>query len=102
MIETDTAQAKRCLLFAAGFGHNDDGLGAVEHGACPSGVLTAETNIDAAGQVALGVFGGVADVENLRAGIAQTQHFGEIDGWRLRSRLRDPGWRRSRVLRMAS
>ncbi len=53
---------------------------AVEYGAGPGGVLAAETDVDAAGEVALGKFGGVADVEDLRARVAEGQDFVEFDG----------------------
>ena len=80
MIEADAAQAQRGFLFASGLGDDHDGLGAVEHGARPGGVLAAESDIDAAGQVALGVFGGIANVQNLRACVSHAQDFVEFDG----------------------
>ena len=56
------------------------GLVAIEHRAGPGGVLAAESDVDAAGEMALGELGGVADVEDLRARISQVEDFVELDG----------------------
>ena len=56
------------------------GLAAVQDGARPGGILAAQSDVDAAGEVPLGIFGGVADVENLSARISHSQDFGQIDG----------------------
>ncbi len=79
VIEADAAQAQGGFLLASRLGNDHDGLGAVEHGAGPSGVLAAEPDVDAAGQVTLGVLGGIANVEDLRACIAHPQDFIELD-----------------------
>ncbi len=80
MIETDTAQAQGGFLLASGLGDDHDGLGAVEHRTRPGGVLPAQSDIDAAGEVALGILGGVADVEDLSARVSHPQDLVEIDG----------------------
>ena len=45
--------------------------GAVEHGARPGGVLAAEADVDAAGEMGGGEFDGVADVEDLGSLVAE-------------------------------
>src|ERR1700751_285544 len=40
-IEADTAKAQRSLLLASGLGNDDDGLGAIENGSSPRGVLSS-------------------------------------------------------------
>ena len=93
VIETDAAQAQGGFLLASGLGDDHDGLGAVEHRARPGGVLAAESDVDAAGEVTLGVLGGVADVEDLSARVSHAQDFVEID--RTGEPVRDscPAWR---------
>jgi hypothetical protein len=80
VIETDAAQAQGGFLLAARLGNDHDGFGAVEDRARPGGVLAAESYVDASGEVALGVLGGLADVQNLSPVVSHPQDFGEIDG----------------------
>ena len=93
MIETDAAQAQGGFLFASRLGNNHDGLGAVEDRARPGGVLAAESDIDAAGEVTLGVLGGIADVEDLSARISHAEDFVEIDGMENLFEIAGPEWR---------
>ena len=46
----------------------------------PSGVLPAESDVDAAGEVTLGILGGVTDVEDLSARVSHPKDLVEIDG----------------------
>ena len=55
-------------------------LGAVEHRARPGGVLPAQSDVDAAGQVTLGVLGGVTHVEDLSAVVSHSKNLVQIDG----------------------
>ena len=80
VIETDTAQPQGGFLLASGLSDDHDGLGAIEHRASPGGVLPAESDVDAAGEVTLGILGGVADVEDLSARVSHPKDLGQIDG----------------------
>ena len=55
------------------------GLGAVEYRTRPSGVLPTESDVDAAGEMALGILGGIAHVEDLSARIPHPNDLIEID-----------------------
>src|SRR2546425_3332320 len=79
VIETDMAQSQGGFMFASGLGDDHDGLGAIEYCTGPSGVLPAQSDIDAAGQVALGVLGGIPHIENLGAPVAHPKDFVKID-----------------------
>ncbi len=72
VIETNPAQANRGLFFLVGGGDDDDGC-AIEHGARPGGELADEADVDAAGEMAGGEFGGVSGIEDLRAAGLQLQ-----------------------------
>src|SRR6476619_3207287 len=67
VIEADAAKANSCFLLAAGIRDDDDGMRAVKDRAGPRGVLTGETNIDAARQMRGGKLGGVARIKDLGA-----------------------------------
>ena len=79
MIETDAAQAHGGFLLAPGLGDDHDGLCAIEHRARPRGVLAAQPDVDATGDVILGILGGIADVENLSARVSHPKDLVEID-----------------------
>ena len=81
VIEADAAEAQDGFFFAAGFGDDDDWLGAVEDCSGPGCVLATEADVDAAGEVSLGIFCCVADVEDLGACVAKTDDFVEFDGF---------------------
>ena len=53
---------------------------AIEDRSGPGCVLAAETDVDAAGQVALGVFGGVSYVEDLSVRGFGSDHLVELYG----------------------
>ena len=80
MIESNAPQAQCSLLFAAGLGDDHDWLGAVQHGSGPGGILASQADVDAAREMSFGVFGGVADVENLGPRVSQVQNLIEFDG----------------------
>src|ERR1700686_4907244 len=80
MIETDTAQAQGGFLLAARRGDDHNGLGTVEYGPRPGRVLSPEPNVNAPGQVPVGVLVGIADVQNLSSAISHPEDFGKIDG----------------------
>ena len=65
-------------MLAAGLGDDDDGAGGVEDGAGPGCELAVEADVDGVGEVAHGVFGVVAHVEDLSASAGQLEDFGEI------------------------
>src|SRR6266568_4772247 len=69
------AHSQGGFMFASGLGDDHDGLGAIEYCTGPSGVLPAQSDIDAAGQVALGVLGGIPHIENLGAPVAHPKDF---------------------------
>ena len=95
------AQPQCRFLLASRLSDNHDGPGAVKHHARPSGVLAAKSDIDAAGDVTLGILGRIADVQNLSARISHPEHFIEIDRMEnLFQIVVESG--RSRVLRIAS
>src|SRR6185437_107700 len=87
VIEADAAEAECGFVLAAGFGDDDDGFFAVEQRSGPRGVLAAEADVEAAGEMALGELYRVADVEELDkirdAGFLQREDFVE------RERLQD-------------
>ncbi len=65
VVEADAAEAEGGLFFAAGFGDESDGAGAVEDGAGPGGVGAGEADVDGGGEMAGGVLGRFTDVEEL-------------------------------------
>jgi len=67
VIEADAPEAHGGLVLAAGCGDDDDGVLAIEEGADPGCVLTAEADVDASGEMSGGEFGGVAGIEDLGA-----------------------------------
>ena len=73
-VEADAAWADGGPGFAARRRDDDDGVFAIEDRAGPGGVLAAEADVDAASEMSGGEFGGVARVENLRAGGLQSQN----------------------------
>ena len=80
MVEADSPEAQGGLLFASRLGDDDDGLFGIEDCAGPGGVLSAQPDVDAAGEVTLGVFCGVADIEKLGAGVAHGKNLFEVEG----------------------
>jgi hypothetical protein len=57
VIKSDTAQAQGGFQFASRLGNDHDWLGAIEHSSGPGCVLATQSNVDASGEVPLGVFG---------------------------------------------
>src|SRR5258706_5012761 len=52
----------------------------MEYRTGPCGVLPTESDIDATGDVTLGILGGFTDVENLSARVAHLKNLVQIDG----------------------
>src|ERR1700730_5941217 len=52
----------------------------MEYRTGPSGVLPSESDVDAAGQVTLGILGGFTDVEDLSARVPHPKDLVKIDG----------------------
>jgi len=67
IIETDAAETDGGFIFACGVGNDDDGLGLIEDGAGPGGVLAVETDVDATGKMGRSKLIGLAGIEDLRA-----------------------------------
>ena len=67
VIEADAAEPHRRLVLASRVGDDHDRLLAAQHRAGPRGVLPAEADVDAAGQVRGGELRRIARVEDLRA-----------------------------------
>jgi hypothetical protein len=80
VIKSDTAQAQGGFQFASRLGNDHDWLGAIEHSSGPGCVLATQSNVDASGEVPLGVFGRIPHVEDLGAGVSRPDHFVELDG----------------------
>src|SRR5258708_33886561 len=80
VVETDTAKAQGGLLLGSGLSNDENGLRAIENCPSPGGVLPAESDVDAASKVTLGVFGGIPDVEDLGAAVSELKNLVEIDG----------------------
>ena len=74
MVEADAAETNGGFVFASGVGDDDDRMDAIENGSGPGGVLAAEADVDAAGEVSGTKFLGIASVENLRAFGLQGEH----------------------------
>ena len=74
LIEADPSQPHRRLALAPGIRDDHDRLLAAQHRAGPRGVLTAETDIDAPGEVRGRKLRRVSHVQNLRATRLQRQH----------------------------
>ena len=73
VVEADAAEAHARLRLGAARADDDDRLRVVEDGAGPGGVLSAESDVQAAAQVGGGEVGRVARVEQLRAVALQRQ-----------------------------
>ena len=101
MIEAYATETQGSLLLSTGLRDNHNGLGAIEDGAGPGGILATETDVDATREMALRVFGGIANVKDLCALVAEFQNLIECDWLRTCSRFVS-SVARSRVLRMAS
>src|SRR5258706_67102 len=68
------AESQRGLVLASGVGDDDDRLITVQDCAGPGGVLSAEANVHAAGQVRGREFRRFSAVEQLSADLLQRQH----------------------------
>ena len=73
MIEADAAEPDGGFGFAAGVRDDHDGLLAMKNRAGPGGVLPAEADVDAAGEMRGGKFLRIACIEDLRASRLQLQ-----------------------------
>jgi hypothetical protein len=65
VIETNPAESQCGLLFTSRLGDDHDGLGTVEQGARPGGELPTQPDVDSAGNVTLGILGGISHIEDL-------------------------------------
>ena len=74
VIEADAAEPYRRFLLAARVGDDHDRPLAIEHGAGPRRILSAEADVDAASQMPLREVPGIAHVEHLRPGLLHAEH----------------------------
>jgi hypothetical protein len=65
MVETDTAETRRCLFLQARRSNQQNWLFPIEHGSCPTCELPVQTNVDAAREVPCRKLGRSPHVQNL-------------------------------------
>src|SRR4029450_4220607 len=86
-IESDAAEAHRRLLLTTRFRDDHDRSLRAENRACPRGVLAAEPDVYAAGEMCGRELGGVAGIEDLRTRALKVEKLLQ------RHRLQPPGER---------
>ncbi len=75
MIEADSPESQRRLLFPTRFRNNYDRPRPVQNGSRPCRILASQSGVNAPGKVSFGIFRRISNVEDLLARIAQIENF---------------------------